>query len=175
MTGYATRTFGLCTALTVGMLLATAPSAQAAPPAAGEDISDKTVYISKGSWLRYSDALVSRVYTTTKATLQVKGRGNCTKRLCPVSHNGVELWAIISRLDVVKPEGVIETERTLRPGDEGGDVKIMQEALIKKGYKVKADGKFGSGTEEAVRAFQEKSGLDVDGDIGKATRDKLSV
>lgn len=175
MTANAMRTLGVCTVLMAGALLAASPSAQAAPPAAGQDISDKTVYVSKGSWLRYSDSLVSRIYTTTKATLQVKGRGACTKRLCPVTHNGVELWAIIGRLDVSKPEGVIETERTIRPGDEGGDVKVMQEALIRKGYKVKADGKFGSGTEEAVRAFQEKSGLDVDGDIGKATRDKLSV
>lgn len=172
MTAYRNLTATIAMVLTGAAL---ASSAHAAPPAKGEDIAGKTVYVKQGSWLRYSDALISRVYTTTKATLQVKGRGACTKLLCPVTHNGVDVWALLSRLELEKPEGPITTERTLRPGDDGEDVKVMQEALIKKGYKVKADGKFGSGTEDAVRAFQEKSGITVDGDIGKETRDKLKV
>ena len=148
----------------------------AGAPAANADISGKTLFLQPGSWLRYSDALISRVYTTTKATLEVKGRGNCTTRLCPVSHNDVELWAIRTRLDDSKPGyGPIVTGRTLRNGDEGTDVKIAQDALNKAGANIKADGKFGSGTEDAVQAYQEKNGLDADGAIGQATRDKLKI
>jgi murein L,D-transpeptidase YcbB/YkuD len=140
------------------------------------DISGKTVYVKPGSWLRYSDSLISRVYTTTKATLELKGRGACTTRLCPVSHNNVDLWTLRSRLDLAKPDNaVIVTNRTLRVGDDGSDVKIAQEALVKLGYKLEADGKFGKSTEVAVQKFQEKNGLDTDGDIGPATRIKLKL
>jgi murein L,D-transpeptidase YcbB/YkuD len=161
--------------------LAATVSIMAAQPAladvaGGTDISGKVLYVKPGSWLRYSDSLISRVYTTTKATLEVKGRGACTARLCPVTHNNVDLWTLRSRLDLDRPAtGTIVTERTLRNGDEGADVKIAQDALVKAGYKLTADGKFGADTEKAVAQFQEKNGLDPDGDIGPATRIKLKL
>jgi len=148
----------------------------AAEPAAKADIKDKTVYLAPGSWLRYTDRLISRVYTTTKVTLQIKGRGVCTKRLCPVTHNGVELWAIRGRLDDTKPAtGTVVTERTLRLGDDGSDVKLVQDALTKAGYKVKADGKFGHDTQKAVEDLQKKNKIDVDGEIGPQTRIALKI
>ena len=163
-------------ALATGLSILPVVPAQAGAPAANADISGKTLFLQPGSWLRYSDALISRVYTTTHATLEVKGRGNCTTRLCPVTHNDVELWAIRTRLDDAKPGyGPIVTGRTLRNGDEGTDVKLAQDALNKAGATVKADGKFGNDTESAVQAFQEKNGLDADGAIGQATRDKLKI
>ena len=164
-----------------GLALAIATSSLSAPAAladiaANTDLSGKTLYVKVGSWLRYSDALVSRVYTTTKATLQVKGRGACTTRLCPVTHNNVELWALRSRLDLDKPAtGEVVTERTLRKGDEGTDVKLAQDALVKAGFKVEADGKYGNDTVKAVQKFQEKNGLEQDGDIGPATRIKMKL
>jgi peptidoglycan hydrolase-like protein with peptidoglycan-binding domain len=104
----------------------------------------------------------------------VKGRGNCDKDWCPVTHNGVELFARRSHLDVERPTtGPVLTERTLRKGDEGSDVKIVQEALTKKGATIKVDGKFGSGTEAAVKDFQRRNGLDADGAVGPQTRQKL--
>ena len=163
------------------LALATALSFSASLPAladiaANEDVSGKTLFVKPGSWLRYSDALVSRVYTTTKVTLEIKGRGKCTTRLCPVSHNNVDLWALRSRLDLAKPEAIpIVTERTLRPGDEGTDVKLAQEALVKAGFSVKTDGKYGSDTRKAVETFQGKNAIDVDGEIGNATRLKLKI
>ena len=145
--------------------------------AAKENVDGKTLYVKPGSWIRYSDALLSRIYTTTKVTLEVKGRGTCTTRLCPISHNNTDLWALRSRLDIAKPDGdvVVVKERTLRAGDEGIDVKLAQEALIKNGAKIEADGKYGRTTVKAVQAFQEKNGIDADGDIGNATRLKLKI
>ena len=170
----------LCTAaglaIATGIAFTTVGSAFAEPPSATSDIAGRTVYLQPGSWLRYSDALVSRVYTTTKATLELKGRGRCTTRLCPVTHNNVELWALIGRLELAKPiSATIVTERTLRRGDEGADVKLAQEALNKLGNKLTVDSKYGSGTVRAVEEFQRKSNVTVDGEIGAATRKLLKL
>lgn len=60
--------------------------------------------------------------------------------------------------------------RTLRRGDRGEDVKVLQRALRRAGYDAGTiDGIFGSGTEAAVRAFQRANGLTVDGIVGSRT------
>lgn len=54
-------------------------------------------------------------------------------------------------------------------GDEGDDVKELQQNLIALGYDLGsygADGEFGSKTDAAVRAFQQAEGLGVDGKFG---------
>ena len=59
---------------------------------------------------------------------------------------------------------------TSRPGDRGGDVKKLQQALKAKGlYSGKIDGIYGKGTTAAVRDFQRKYGLSRDGIAGKVT------
>lgn len=60
-------------------------------------------------------------------------------------------------------------KRTLRKGHKGMDVKELQRSLIKMGFnlgKCGADGEFGSKTYAAVRAFQKKYRLVVDGIFG---------
>ena len=61
----------------------------------------------------------------------------------------------------------------LEKGDKGSDVKELQEKLNKFGYKLVADGIFGDLTEKAVRDFQKKYKLEVDGVAGKLTFAKL--
>ena len=62
------------------------------------------------------------------------------------------------------------TSVILRPGDTNGSVLTMQTSLQALGYyKGKLDGIYGSGTENAVRAFQKKSGLTQDGIAGPKT------
>ncbi len=69
---------------------------------------------------------------------------------------------------------VATPSRTLRNGDSGEDVKLLQQRLIDLGYlTAKADGKFGSGTQSAVKAFQKANGLTADGVAGSATYKKL--
>lgn len=67
--------------------------------------------------------------------------------------------------------------RVLRKGDQGDDVRQVQEKLIAAGFPVQggADGKFGQHTEDAVRAFQAAKGLNVDGAVGPNTRAALGL
>lgn len=68
------------------------------------------------------------------------------------------------------------SERVLfytRPLMRGNDVKRLQKALGLPGKD--CDGVFGQGTDEAVRAFQIKHGLKVDGKVGPATWAELEA
>ena len=68
------------------------------------------------------------------------------------------------------------TEVVLKYGMTGSAVKEMQTKLIKLGYdlgKWGADGDFGDCTELAVKAFQKKAGVDVDGECGPITQAAL--
>lgn len=58
--------------------------------------------------------------------------------------------------------------RVLNEGDRGADVKELQRRLG-----IGADGVFGPLTDKAVRAFQQKHGLVVDGKVGPKTAAKL--
>ena len=86
---------------------------------------------------------------------------------------------------IVTPTPVIEvtatpapvaakTYVTLRKGDEGPDVVTLQQALAELGYLTgAADGNFGTGTQTAVKKFQQDKGLDADGVAGKMTQEAL--
>ncbi len=63
---------------------------------------------------------------------------------------------------------------TIEYGDRGERVTLLQTALKQLGYDVGTiDGKFGSGTKEAVIAFQKRYGLTADGKAGKKTLSML--
>ena len=65
--------------------------------------------------------------------------------------------------------------KVLKFGSTGEDVKSLQRDLIKLGYKLSGgvDGSFGSGTKLAVREFQKKTKLVVDGSAGPLTLAKI--
>ena len=164
------------TAACVVAVFAAATGALAEVPAANSDINGKTVYMAAGARLRYEANLLGRVYTRPTLPLELVGRGACTILFCPVTHNKVALYASRLRLDTAKPLGGLLTDRTVRRGDEGDDVTNVQKALNGKGYaSIVADGKFGRGTETAVKDFQRKSGLEADGAVGPATRKALGI
>ena len=54
-------------------------------------------------------------------------------------------------------------DRTLREGDKGHDVKILQNFLTRAGVRTGQDGEFGKGTTRAVRAFERSQQRKVDG------------
>ena len=65
-------------------------------------------------------------------------------------------------------------DRLLGRGSKGSEVIELQKKLIQLGYTLgKADGKFGSKTEAAVRRFQKEHGLRVDGLAGTQTIKEL--
>lgn len=85
-------------------------------------------------------------------------------------------------VDYDLPANVIDIPpRTMRKGDSGEDVKELQEALVREGYDVGKkkdgtpliDGKYGSETMSAVRAFQHDHGLKPDGIAGPLTLNAL--
>lgn len=61
----------------------------------------------------------------------------------------------------------------LMMGMKGSDVQNVQQRLKELNYLKTVDGYFGSGTENAVRAFQERNDLSVDGKVGKNTMSML--
>lgn len=61
----------------------------------------------------------------------------------------------------------------LKKGSKSEDVKTLQKKLNAKGYKLTVDGIFGDKTLSAVKDFQKKNGLAVDGIVGKNTWAKL--
>lgn len=66
-------------------------------------------------------------------------------------------------------------QRVLARGDSGGDVRTLQRVLAMKGYSVGgADGIFGRRTKGAVRRFQRRAGLAVDGRVGPMTTAALA-
>ena len=63
---------------------------------------------------------------------------------------------------------------TIEEGAIGNITRLIQAALICKGYDVKGfDAKFGDGLEKAVRKFQGDKGLKVDGLVGQGTFEAL--
>ena len=73
-------------------------------------------------------------------------------------------------LVTINSAAMAATYSTLEYGDRGDSVKQMQIALNTLGYSTNgADGKFGSGTENAVRLFQKANGLKQDGKAGNQT------
>ena len=61
----------------------------------------------------------------------------------------------------------------VRQGASGGTVRLIQQKLRGEGETLTADGKFGAKTADAVRRFQKRNGLTVDGSVGAATWAKM--
>lgn len=67
-------------------------------------------------------------------------------------------------------ESGTDTQLVLRRGDKGDAVLLLQQTLKKLGYlSWEPDGAFGTGTENALKAFQRVNGLTQDGIAGKGT------
>ena len=63
--------------------------------------------------------------------------------------------------------------KTVRKGDRGSEVRLLQERLTAHSYPASADGIFGSGTESKVMQFQRAAGLAADGIVGPETWENL--
>ncbi|MEW7290314.1 N-acetylmuramidase domain-containing protein [Aquimarina sp. 2304DJ70-9] len=63
--------------------------------------------------------------------------------------------------------------KTIRYRSRGGDVHYLEEILTKLGYNVYVSNYFGRDTDHAIKDFQQKNGLVVDGIVGLKTWSKL--
>ncbi|MFZ5826607.1 MAG: L,D-transpeptidase family protein [Bacillota bacterium] len=85
-----------------------------------------------------------------------------------------DLYAKVPVGAIVNITGQIFTGRVLFWGEQGADVRLVQEILKLLGYyQGTTDGVFGPMTHQAVRAFQRASGLTPDGIVGPLTYDAL--
>lgn len=64
-------------------------------------------------------------------------------------------------------------DRTLKMGRSGGDVRTLQEILMKLGFEPENNGIFGEKTAEAVKAFKVSQGLTADGVYGEKAHEAL--
>jgi N-acetylmuramoyl-L-alanine amidase len=82
---------------------------------------------------------------------------------------------VISIVSISFPAKVADAA-VVRYGSSGNEVKQIQQKLKNWGYYTGAvDGIFGSKTREAVRYFQRKNGLTVDGIVGKKTAQAMGI
>lgn len=63
----------------------------------------------------------------------------------------------------------------IKRGNRGADVVQLQRTLVNYGYRLTPDGVFGALTESAVRDFQQRQGLSVDGVVGSKTQTVLAT
>ena len=72
--------------------------------------------------------------------------------------------------------GTVASAASYKKGSSGETVRQIQTKLKEWGYyDGTVDGVYGSGTEKAVRYFQEKNGLTADGKAGQATLDAMGI
>jgi Putative peptidoglycan binding domain len=74
----------------------------------------------------------------------------------------------------LKPKFINQNLPTLGFGNSGISVKVLQRLLLSNGYAVRVDGVFGALTESAVKAFQNRRNLGVDGVVGFRTWSELT-
>lgn len=67
------------------------------------------------------------------------------------------------------PGSVMSRERYQQSHQADPNLVVFQQALVQKGLPLDCDGKFGPGTEAAVRQYQQSRGLPVDGKVGPMT------
>lgn len=95
----------------------------------------------------------------------------------PLRGVGATAWTYWLKVPYIDYEGVDIVKPVLKSGSKGTFVKELQSGLLKLGYDLGsygADGSFGNATDIAVKSFQRKHGLAVDGIVGQATWNKLN-
>ena len=103
-----------------------------------------------------------------------------TAKLKAAGYNAVEVQKEVDKmLTPAKPKNPYATPTVnVKKGSKGNNVRWVQWELKRLGYDLGEDGidgDFGSVTDKAVRAFQKKHKLTVDGVVGKNTRAALKA
>ena len=86
---------------------------------------------------------------------------------------GGQILDILGRILKMPDDGPKQDENELQLGDRGDEVKLLQHRLNLVSAMLQEDGVWGVQTETAVRFFQRRAGLTVDGVVGPLTQRKL--
>lgn len=148
---------GLVIATAVAIALATAGGRSGKTASASEAGSTRGSGASMTAPASGSAATGTRPATTAQTRTQPTG-STVTKTRAPSTSLRVTL----------------PSKAALSVGDSGQAVVKLQKALAMLGYDVGADGRFGTSTETAVKAFQKANDLTADGIAGSATMQKLN-
>jgi len=105
---------------------------------------------------------------TTISTTKFPGGICMMKKTVSLRRTAALILALLMLLS--QPFSALAAYKTLEYGSRGTAVTEMQKALLSLGFDPKGtDGKFGSGTLAAVKAYQKSRGLKVDGKAGNLT------
>jgi peptidoglycan hydrolase-like protein with peptidoglycan-binding domain len=92
----------------------------------------------------------------------------------PVQPAPVPAVQVPAPVITIEPTAVgVSSTGSLKVGMSGEDVRKVQMLLVRLGYSVKVDGKFGPGTESVVIKFQKDHQLTPDGVVGSSTLELL--
>ena len=145
----------------------------------GEDVGAVQLRLKE---LGYYTGTADGVYgkSTVNAVKAFQARNNLTVDGVCGEDTAEKLYsnsAIDSGSSVATPTPTIPSEQptqTLKYGDKGDEVKALQKRLSELGYYTSTiDGVFGSGTYNAVKFFQARNSLTVDGKAGIRTLELL--
>ena len=129
--------------------------------AAGFKVLTDSKYLTSGKYLLPGDILLyDNHHGATNVTCGKQVRGDYTY------HDVIANPGAYRPTPTPTPEPSKLGDRVLKYGDEGEDVRELQEDLIKLGYDLPAygaDGDFGGETERAVKRFQQEHQLPEDG------------
>ena len=129
------------------------------------------LYINGVSWDRnkYKKILGEKDYKKAANAIQSAGYATdpnyASKIIKTIESNNLTQYDAVTVLAPTK-----STRDLIRKGDTGEKVKVIQKAVGTTG-----DGIFGEQTEKAVREFQSKNGLAVDGIVGPLTWAKITA
>lgn len=140
-------------------------------------VDSKKVYTVEGNTSGASGVISNgggvckKSYSLTYSRLAGFGRPKYDHENAPVTETKEEP----KKAETSETESVVYDMKTLRVGDSGVQVKVLQWLLnhTTDYTSGKVDGIFGTKTVAAVRQFQQAKGLTVDGIVGKKTWEKL--
>jgi peptidoglycan hydrolase-like protein with peptidoglycan-binding domain len=114
--------------------------------------------------------VVSAASETTTTTKPVTTKPTTTK---PTTTKKPTTKKPTTTKTTTKTTTATNSTKLLKLGSKGNDVKLLQTTLNKNGYKLTVDGIFGKKTLSAVKGYQKKNSLKVDGLVGPKTNGKL--
>ena len=170
-------------ALTVAVLTVLSlagPAAGATAPAAGSTAATSSGIVAQRGDRSTVVAAVQRALIAAGITVRggvdgIFGPGTAAAVSDYQRRRGLSVTGVVD-VATATALGVVEVQAELRRGSQGAAVVTLQRQLIAVGLTPTggADGRFGPGTEAAVRSFQSSRGLGVTGQVDPATAQILA-
>ncbi len=118
--------------------------------------------------LGYYDGKVDGIYgDTTKDAVRAFQIRNSISPVDGIA--GTKTLKVLYSSKAIAAQAAVTEYNTLRKGDRGNSVVEMQDSLQQLGYLYEVTGFYDDATEEAVKNFQRRNGLSVDGTAGQET------